>query len=492
MSTPRLTLPLKVLLLCLMNLLLLAVVLTAIARVELRLDAGAFLLAPAQGRMQQMADELSRELDGAAPDRRDAILQRAGAAHGVACYLLDEEGRRVAGPELQAPQELWERLPRRSRPGRPEESPDRKPGERAPLRPQGEPRAPAPPLFLTTTTDPLRFWAGVRIPLRENPTEEPRPATLILTSTSLFDSSLFFDPRPWLLVMLAIVLVTVACWLPFIRGLTHSVAELTRAAGMVAEGRFAVQVETRRRDEVGQLGEAVNRMAARLAGYVNGQKRFLGGIAHELCTPIATIQFGLGNLERRVGEEQRELVADIQEEIEHMSDLVNELLQFSRAGIVGHDTRLVPAGVAEIVGRAVAREAPPAQAMEVSIESGLTAMADPEYLFRAVSNLIRNAVRYAGHAGPITVTGRAAGERVLLVIADQGPGVPAESLDEIFAPFYRLDDSRDQATGGVGLGLAIVKTCVEACQGVVRCRNRKSGGLEVEIELQRAGQPAEG
>ncbi len=71
-------------------------------------------------------------------------------------------------------------------------------------------------------------------------------------------------------------------------------------------------------------------------------------------------------------------------------------------------------------------------------------------------------------------------------MSDNGPGVPESSLEEIFAPFYRLDPARAQDTGGLGLGLAIVRNCVEACNGSVRCRNRQPRGLEVEIRLPQA------
>jgi len=157
--------------------------------------------------------------------------------------------------------------------------------------------------------------------VRQDPEENPKPGTLILMSPSAFGNKLFFDFKPWLAVVLAVVLVSVAVWLPFIRGKTRSISQMTRAVGQIAEGRFEVHVADQRRDEIGQLGEAINRMASHLSGFVNGQKRFLSGIAHELCTPIATIQFGLGNLERRVDEDRRAAVADIQEEAEHMSAL---------------------------------------------------------------------------------------------------------------------------------------------------------------------------
>jgi two-component system sensor histidine kinase CpxA len=305
-------------------------------------------------------------------------------------------------------------------------------------------------------------------------------------SSSLVASQLFFDPKPWLAVVLAVILVSVVCWLPFIRGMTRSISQMTRAAGQIAEGRFEVHVADRRQDEIGQLGDTINRMASRLSGFVNGQKRFLGGIAHELCTPIATIQFGLGNLERRVTEDQRDGVTEIQEEVQHMSALVNELLSFSRAGMEGMDVKLVKVNLAATVARALEREATGDVEIETSVDVRLNALADPEYLFRALSNLVRNAIRYAGHAGPIRVSARAGEGRVYITVADQGPGVPEHALEEIFAPFYRLDPSRNHQTGGVGLGLAIVKTCIESCRGTVRCRNLQPSGFEVEIQLSEA------
>jgi two-component system sensor histidine kinase CpxA len=111
------------------------------------------------------------------------------------------------------------------------------------------------------------------------------------------------------------------------------------------------------------------------------------------------------------------------------------------------------------------------------------ATVDPELIMRAVSNLLRNAIRYAGDAGPITVTGRALESEVELVVSDCGQGVPEGELPRIFDPFYRVDTSRARETGGVGLGLSIVKTCVESCHGSIHCRNRAGGGFEAVVHL---------
>jgi two-component system sensor histidine kinase CpxA len=120
--------------------------------------------------------------------------------------------------------------------------------------------------------------------------------------------------------------------------------------------------------------------------------------------------------------------------------------------------------------------------MEVPGE--LVVRADAELLTRALSNLLRNAVRYAGECGPITVCAQREQDKVKITVADRGPGVPANDLPRLFDPFYRADASRDRETGGVGLGLAIVKTCIESCGGAVACRNLEPAGLEVTIRLQ--------
>jgi len=97
------------------------------------------------------------------------------------------------------------------------------------------------------------------------------------------------------------------------------------------------------------------------------------------------------------------------------------------------------------------------------------AMADPE--------------SFAGQAGSISVTAGRDDTQVTIRVADHGPGLPKEEVDHVFTPFYRVEASRDRASGGVGLGLSIVKNCVETCKGTARCRNRVSSGLEVEIRL---------
>jgi two-component system sensor histidine kinase CpxA len=142
--------------------------------------------------------------------------------------------------------------------------------------------------------------------------------------------------------------------------------------------------------------------------------------------------------------------------------------------------------LAELVRRVAAREAPENAGVQVDIADDLCALAEPGLLMRAVANLIRNAVRYAGDAGPIAVRAETREGHLLLTVTDAGPGVPEASLSQLFDPFFRLDSSRSRETGGFGLGLAIVKTCVQGCGGSVVARNVRPSGLQVELTLAQA------
>jgi two-component system sensor histidine kinase CpxA len=227
-------------------------------------------------------------------------------------------------------------------------------------------------------------------------------------------------------------------------------------------------------------------MAGRLEGFVNGQRRFLGDIAHELCSPLARIQTALGILEQRADPKDQPYVKDLQDEAEHMSQLVGELLSFSKASMDRSKVALSPIFIGEVVVNAARREQVEGALIHQEVPEGLKVVANAELLQRALANLLRNAIRHAGSAGPVSVTATTEGDRVILSVSDRGPGVPAESLPKLFDPFYRVDESRTRDTGGVGLGLTIVKTCAESCGGTVSATNQPEGGLRVELRLKRA------
>src|SRR5262249_17544706 len=276
------------------------------------------------------------------------------------------------------------------------------------------------------------------------------------------------------------------CWLPLVRGMTHAITQMMSATAAIAEGRFDVQVETRRRDELGSLGGSINRMAERLRSYVQGQKRFLGDAAHELRWPLGRMQVVLGILQERVSAEDKSYLRDLREEVEFMSELTTELLTFARAEMRPDTIELAPLNLREVVEHAVEVEGGGSSEIQIGIDPALRVRGDEKSLFRALSNLVRNAIRYAGGQGPITISAQREADHVVLTVADCGPGVPESALEKIFTPFFRLESARDRKSGGTGLGLAIARSCVEACEGLVTCSNRQPHGLSVTVILQEA------
>jgi two-component system, OmpR family, sensor histidine kinase CpxA len=448
------------------------------------------------------------------------VLATHSKLHGVDFRILAGDGRPLAGGRDPLPPEVHSRLfgPPRGEPPPPRWSDDgfppppdgRRPprGERPPGPPRGNPfdePPPRPPFeddppprgrsftpvgnvpsqVVMQSSNPDRYWVIVRA-TASHP-EFRNGGFVVASSDSPTGHGFYFDITPYVWWGAGVLALSVLIWFPFVRGLTRSISRMRNATGALAQGKFDAQVEERRRDELGELGREINRMAARLAGYMNGQKRFLGDVAHELSAPTARLQMALAILDQRATTAaDRERVSDAREEAEQMGSLVNELLQFSRASVSGQKGQLQATNLRAIAEKAVRREASDTSQVGIEIAPELAALADPDLLLRALANLLRNAIRYAGHGGPIRIRAEKAAGSVQLTVEDRGPGIPPSELPRIFEPFYRVDVARTPGMGGAvgaGLGLAIVTTCVQGCGGSVSARNVAPSGLEVTIQL---------
>lgn len=474
---PQIPLWIRFLLLGVLNLAVLGIVFAIFMRMQLKPELESFLMAQARERIATVTTLITSDLRTTDSSQWSEVLGRYSKEYGITFLLYRNTGEQLAGAPTPLPSEVDIRMPRGGPPP-PRESAAPPPPSVNPL----QQLPPGPPFLAVTDSDP-KYWIGVRMPIIEGPDHEAMRSVLMFVSPAFFTNPFFFEIKPWLGIAAAAVFITALCWLPLVRNLTRSIAEMMRATARIAEGRFDVSLETKRGDELGLLGVSINRMAERLETLTEGRKRFLGDAAHELRSPIARMQLAVEILERSTNPGAQKYIADLKDDIALMSRLTDELLQFAKADGTSGKIELVPTNVAEAVWTAARREAADGTNIRINVDPSVHVRANAEYLVRALANILRNAVRYAGDRGPIDVSAHEKNQNVQISVADSGPGIPEDALDKIFTPFYRLDDARDRRTGGTGLGLAIVRTCIEACGGSVECRNRRSSGLEVIIQL---------
>jgi two-component system sensor histidine kinase CpxA len=528
-----------------LNLLLLATVGIGLLVVQGGLGWNALVAGPSGDRIQALANVMAGEVTAASGEARTDVLERFGAAYRAQFYLFTLDETQLAGTKVELPPEVRARMdfrppglgPGGFRPGgfgprssgirrssRSDSGSTRRP--ESPTQASRESSSPAPgestdrqasettektsrepsairrppemvrrePSFRVSMGDspsgrfvvragsPAAYWVGIRVPFVHSERGIPVPTRIVARVSSMWSLLHLLNLQSWVLAATAVLVLSVLFWLPLVRGITQSVGQLTNATEQIAEGRFETRVKTRRRDELGKLGESVNRMATRLDAHMNGQKRFLGDVAHELCSPLARLQMATGILSEQAPPTLEETVADVREEVQQMSSLVNELLAFTKAGMRPREVVCHALDLAPLAREVLARE-DTAGHVTLNIAENMRVMAEPELLARALANLVRNALRYAGTEGPITVSATSESRRVSILVEDEGPGVPAADLDRLGEPFFRPELARTRETGGVGLGLAIVRNSIASCGGEVRFANRTPQGFRAEIRL---------
>lgn len=328
-----------------------------------------------------------------------------------------------------------------------------------------------------------RGWGegfAVRIPMQIS----GRPIDLDARAAGWVPLLRFLGIADWVLFVALGLTATALVWVPFTWRLTRALGALTRATQTIAQGRFDVRVPLARRDELGQLAESVNDMAARLERQVETQKQFVADVAHEVTAPLARLRVGLELLGAAPDTRSAAVQADLQDDAEQMSALLDELLLFSRTGQTAGREAARDCLLHELVQSAVQQEAATIAAfaaVKISVPLDLRIAVPPALVQRALANLVRNALRHG--KAEVEVQAEAIDDTAKISICDRGPGVPAAALERLGEPFYRPDFARNREQGGTGLGLAIVRRCVGAANGTVVFRNREGGGFEAVITL---------
>lgn len=291
----------------------------------------------------------------------------------------------------------------------------------------------------------------------------------------------FWTYLPYYLLILGAV--ALLCWILAI-GIASPLRTLARTVDRFGAGDLTARVNSGRKDEIGELGRAFDRMAERIGTLLTAERRLLQDISHELRSPLARLSFAAELI--RTAEDRDAAVARLKKEIARLADLVGGLIQVTRAegdpsARNAEELRLDEL-LDEIVGDCQMEAEARGCHIALEAEPQLTMRGDRELLRRAIENVVRNSIRYTPGGGAVDVKLGATQDAARISVRDYGPGVPQDVLPKIFQPFFRVDDSRDTSTGGVGLGLAIAGRAIGLHHGRLWAENVKPG-LTVWIEL---------
>lgn len=282
----------------------------------------------------------------------------------------------------------------------------------------------------------------------------------------------------YVVVALAL-LIPIALWS---RSHWKSLQQLSRVADDFGSGNLAARAEMVPSDSVYPLAERINAMAGRIAGLLDAQRNLLHSVSHEVRTPIARLEFGLELLRSAARDPALEKrISAMEGDLRELNGLVNELL-----GMTKLDSRpqleREPVEVKPLVEGLAAALTPAPARLELDLPDGLPLVdADRRLLARALDNLMRNAQKYSD--GHVAVSARAQGGFVEIAVEDNGPGIPEAERERIFEPFYRIDRSRDRATGGFGLGLSIAHKAVTLHGGSIAIGTAHLGGARFVVRM---------
>jgi len=225
-------------------------------------------------------------------------------------------------------------------------------------------------------------------------------------------------------------------------------------------------------EEIRIASEAFNRMQRRLSSYIEERTTMVAAVAHDLRTPLMRMAFEIEDAPAPLHDA---LTAQIRE----MREMTDAIMRFLHAEQSRHQRDLVvlDALLAEVAEGFVAEGAAVRWAAQAS---NVAMIGDPVGLKSVLRNVIGNAVTYGRLADVVLI---ADDHRVTITVSDDGPGLSPEDLQRVFQPFYRVEKSRNRATGGVGLGLAVARSIIVAHGGEITLANRAEGGLEARIVL---------
>jgi signal transduction histidine kinase len=305
-------------------------------------------------------------------------------------------------------------------------------------------------------------------------------ATTVAVNETGVALDISFKVRAAIAVGIALLLVQLLA-----RGMTSPLRAMAAAAAAMARGDYSRRVRATSNDEVGKLADAFNAMATDLAALDQMRRDLVANVSHELRTPISALQATLENLIDGVQQAEPDVLRVMLRQVERLGRLVSQLLELSQleSGAVPMQVRRfeLRSLVADAVEEAMLHA--PETTIELAVDENLHVDGDPERIHQVMANLLANATRHSPDGAPVGVRAWADDGRVVIEVADQGPGIPPEQAQRVFERFYRADSARATTDGGAGLGLAIARWIVDLHGGVIRPEPNQPHGCRMVVVL---------
>ena len=287
-------------------------------------------------------------------------------------------------------------------------------------------------------------------------------------------------------IVAGLISLLIARWLA--RGMTQPLRDMAAAVRRMEVGDYAARVETRSRDEVGQLATAFNRMSAELELLERSRRDLVANVSHELKTPITAIRAHLENLADGIEQPDRETMQVMLSQTERLGRLVDQLLDLSRLESGEVPLELEPMALATATEQVISEFSVGRAVTDISLTADvpddLWVEADRERIHQVLFNLVDNAVRFTPPGGAVTIRAWRDEDRVQIEVHDTGVGVAPEDLPRVFERFYRADPARSRDDGGgTGIGLAIARSIVEGHGGRITASSQPGNGATFTFDL---------
>jgi two-component system osmolarity sensor histidine kinase EnvZ len=261
-----------------------------------------------------------------------------------------------------------------------------------------------------------------------------------------------------LLIMIAIV---------FLKNQTKPIVKLAKAAESFGKGEYIKEFRPSGAKEIRQAAHEFDKMRKRITIHLNQRSEMLSGISHDLRTPLTRLKLQLALLQ------QQDLAKKMSSDIEEMEKMLNEYLEFSRHQ-KNEETETINLNdlIKEVVEKYEDKK------VDTNLEENLKINIRPNSIKRCLVNLIDNGLSYGEK---IKICLKKVKEGVVILVDDDGPGIPENEYQNVMKPFYRIDKSRNQNKSGVGLGLSIANDVVRAHGGNISLEKSSLKGLRVKI-----------